>query len=221
MMGGNGSMSFRKFPLSEAAISNDVPKERQFSLGEIGTRKAYNLDDSKRHLNLNEVWFVRCSKKDCQYRTDQGFLKDACTADAVYVSSDGKFYFIEFKAQPSGNIKKKEVWGKAVESLYVASLTLLGAHSMDYIRENAEFVLVAKVISPETENHSPKRVEDIRSDEAFRKFTTPVRGLGACLDGARNPIYFELDRLKKKRLYHDVHTFSEEQFLEWARDRLV
>lgn len=212
-------MSFSKVPLRETARSSDVSDAQQFSLEDVGEIEVYHLD--KDHLSVKDMWFVHCNNRECTYREDHGCMKDFCTVDALYESSNDKFYFIEFKAQPSKNIKKKEVWGKAVESLYAASLTQLGAYSMEDIRKNAEFVLVFKNTSPETDDYYSNRLsEKNKSDQAFRKLTTKIREPAGLLDEERNPIYFELEQFREKEFYRDVHTFSEKQFIAWAKEHL-
>lgn len=140
--------------------------------------------------------------------------KDLRTSDALYKAANGIFYFIKFKAKDSSSVVEGDIWEKAFESLYAASLVPLKDYSMAHIREHAEFLLVVKSFSDKTKGY-------YASSPEYGKISASIRKLAKYLDADGNPIYFRLAQFRKKRLYRDVHTFSEEQFIDWARKHLV
>lgn len=198
--------------LAEASYTKDHDNEpeKQFMLGSIGKVHVCNLD--RCHMKVGEIWKV------CH--NDKGYVgKDFCTADALYeasvrLSCEKTLYFIEFKAQPSHNVDEDSIWAKAFESLYAASLGPLGGWTMEEIRQCSEFVLVVKSITDKTKMYYGTKKD-------FDRISDPVLKWAGRKDGEGMSIYFGLEQFKKRGFYRDVHTFSEEQFLEWARDRLV
>ena len=210
------SFQLPKISLREAAESEDAAFEQMDS--PIWDLPVYSLD---KFPSIKSLWKVKCSircpKETCAYRDELKtpyVQKDLKTADALYLAPDKKIYFIEFKAQPSGNVDDDDICGKAFESLYAAALSALGDCPMEKIRANAEFIVVFKETSDKTRTHYTQK-----SAEGFKEFSKKVQGLAHLLDEVGNPIYFNLDRFKARTFYRDVHTFDQGQFEQWATQK--
>lgn len=205
--------SLAPVPLRLTAASKDAHFEQMDA--QIWNLLVYPLD---KHPSVESLWKVKCSircpKIDCEYREvlKKPYVpKDLKTADALYLAPDGKPYFIEFKVQPSQNVDEDDILGKAFESLYAAALSVLGDCPMETIRANAEFLVVFKETSDKTKAYYTRK-----SDTSFKKVTTPLRKIANLLDNDGAPIYFNLDKFKTAGFYHDVHTFDQGQFEQWA-----
>ncbi len=186
-----------------------IDASRVFRL-KYADEEVYHLD--KICASINKIWRnkpQKCNQKECLFRqiikADYS-PKQFKTVDALKIGRDGRYYFIEFKAQSLDNIGDKNrdwhILGKAIESLFCASLTVLNEKPMKEISEKAAFILVYKRMST-TKPSSPSANEIISeiSERANRKDEFGIE------------IYFGLQQLKSDyRLYNRVHTWSEEEF---------
>lgn len=205
--------------LSDLAYPGEGCKAR-LNLGNFSRIKAYSLDSvgDKYH----KLWMIgrpNCADSPCPNWKQCGRfrLKDFKTADALCICQKegvNAYYFIEFKTQPSGNVRKEELWGKAFESLGAAALTELEEVSMKDIRDHAEFIVVLKTITEETPKY------DKASDQGFKDMTRPLKGYAEEKDNAGAPILFSLQKFVTYGLYRAVHTFDDEQFRKWAEKHL-
>ena len=207
------SFQLPKISLREAAASEDAAFEQTDS--PIWDLQVYSLD---KFPSMKSLWKVKCSircpKETCAYRDGLKtpyVQKDLKTADALYLAPDKKIYFIEFKAQPAGNVDDDDICGKAFESLYAATLSVLGDCPMETICANAEFIVVFKSASDEVKNYYTQK-----SKLDLEKIAKNVQKPGNLLDAQDIPIFFNLDRFKAREFYRDVHTFDKEQFEQWA-----
>lgn len=207
------SFQLPKISLREAAASEDAAFEQMDS--PIWDLPVYSLD---KFPSIKSLWKVKCSircpKETCAYRDELKtpyVQKDLKTADALYLAPDKKIYFIEFKAQPAGNVDDDDICGKAFESLYAAALSVLGDCPMETICANAEFIVVFKSASDEVKNYYTQK-----SKLDLEKIAKNVQKPGNLLDAQDIPIFFNLDRFKAREFYRDVHTFDKEQFEQWA-----
>ncbi len=214
-MGALISKQYLQSTLADVSYTEDHNNnpQKQFILGSIGEICVCGLD--RCHMNVSEIWRIYCSKKGCSYRSKGYFTKDFCTVDALYETSTEprSLYFIEFKAQPSTNVEEGDIWAKAFESPYAAALGPLEGWTMEEIRRCSEFVLVVKNITDKTRGY-------YNTGKDFNRISDPILKWAGRKDGENKSIYFGLEQFREKELYRDVHTFSEEQFIAWAKEHL-
>ena len=217
MSKGSVSFSLPQVLMRKAAQSADAGFDDADS--PVWNIPVYHLD---KFPSVDAYWkvkaSVRCPVENCGHRDEPKtpyVPKNLKTADALCLTPHGGIYFIEFKAQPSKNVEKEDLQGKAFESLYAAALSALGDCPMAHIRANAEFVVVFKRLSDSTKTFYTQQ-----SEADFRKISNPIRGRRGLRDRTGSTIYFDLDRFRKAGYYRDVHTFDETQFLEWATKTL-
>lgn len=195
-------------------------RSTQLDLGDFGRIKAYSLDSvGNAYHTLWKVERASCKNKECPARETcvryrhKGFK----TADALCIcrqEETPKYYFIEFKAQPSQNVTADEIWGKAFESLGAAVLSELGQVPMDKIRSRAEFIVVYR-----TDKESSSAHHDA-SNQIFGEIAISVKRCAGEIDEYGIPIFFGLNKFVKRRVYRAVHTFDEAQFRDWAGKHL-
>lgn len=143
------------------------------------------------------------------------------SADCLAVTKDGEYCFIEFKKATKEALDKiadEEDRGvpfrvslkrKAVDSLAIATLTALQDKTGTAIMNQAIFIVV---FMPST--------QDALSFCEFGKEVMQLAGDADTLSG-KHPVMWELTALKKRGLYHDVHTWPENEFVAWAKEHLV
>lgn len=186
-----------------------APNKKQFQFTK-GNLEVYALD--KLHSHIHEIWFcekAKCSFTDCPHDSERWTHvgKDFCTVDALCEARDGTLCFIEFKNRPSSNLTQEELWEKAFETPYAVFLAMLEEMPMRTFRQKAELFVVFKDLSAKT-------------DEAYRAgISAPIKRLAKETDAQGKPVYFGLTVFRGK-LYRDVHTFSAQEFDEWATQNL-
>lgn len=119
-----------------------------------------------------------------------------CSVDALYEGNDNRYYFIEFKDQPSGNVDKGQVLAKAVDSLVIGCFMFACDKSLVETMTKSVFVLVYD-----------------NPDEKFLNALSELAGSGgAPKDQYGESILFGIDRLVKSSFYSAVHTWTADAF---------
>ena len=86
------------------SLSEASQDDNGFSLI-VSPCQAYKLDDFARKT----------------YRKPGNNVPSACDA---FWESKGKFWFIEFKNQKTGNVNKMDIWKKALNSIFIARMII-------------------------------------------------------------------------------------------------
>lgn len=111
-----------------------------------------SLDDSKA-VNMcdSELKVINFDKMPREYSMGKGWGNMPSSNDALYISEDGKWYFIEFK---NGSVDKSDIFKKIYDSLVI--LIELGIiPDLQFIRDKVYYILVynsdkySKVPKPE------------------------------------------------------------------------
>lgn len=119
-----------------------------------------------------------------------------CSVDALYEGKDNRYYFIEFKDQPSGNVDRDRVLAKAVDSLTIGGYMFANNQTIVDTMKMSVFVLVY-------DNPDEKLLASLSSLAGSR---------GAQRDQYGEQILFGLDRLTASSFYSEVHTWTAEAF---------
>lgn len=167
-------------------------------------------------LDLDAVKDLICAIRDTGYCGAK--LK---SADCLAVTKDGEYCFIEFKKatkEALDAIPDEEDRGvpfrislkrKAVDSLAIATLTALQDRTGTAIMDQAIFIVVFL-----------PSAQDALSFSEFGKEVMQLAGDADTFPG-KHPVMWELSELRKRGLYHDVHTWPENEFVAWAKEHLV
>jgi len=118
----NYSSYEKSLPDLARSSDKDQAQMERFCAG-LDHVRAYDLDKLKAPLNTQR----RSSYK---------------SVDALYQGNDGRLYFIEFKCQPSKNIDKDSVWGKAVDSLAIGGFMFANDQTIVSAMRQSVFILV-------------------------------------------------------------------------------
>lgn len=126
------------------------------------------------------------------------------SVDALYEGKDNRYYFIEFKDQPSGNVDKDRVLAKAVDSLTIGGYMFASNQSLVDTMKMSVFVLVY-------DNPDEKTLNALSSLAGAR---------GAPRDQYGETILFGMDRLATWSFYSEVHTWTAAAFRKHFIDNL-
>ena len=127
-------------------------------------------------------------------KKDRGCLYKSC--DALYVGSDGRYYYIEFKDQPSGNVDRDALRTKAIDSLVIAGLTFAGDKKLFDVMKQSVLIIVY--------NNADDKLLDKLGKAAGNK---------ACrVDRYGESILWGLESLQERSFFNEVHSWSEESF---------
>lgn len=144
------------------------------------TLEKASLDDSnEENMSHSKIKVINFDKIAKEYAKKQKIPKLPTSNDALYISSDNKWFFIEFK---NGSIDKAELFRKIYDSLLML-LELEIIENLDFSRENIYYILAynsdKKAKIPATESleknyrylyslaKTEQRLFDIRKFEKF------------------------------------------------------
>lgn len=165
-----------KKTLPDLALSSDKKQIGRFCTG-LGHVSAYALDKIK--VPLKRL---------------RGSLY--CSVDALYEGRDRRYYFIEFKDQPSGNVDRDRVLAKAVDSLTISGYMFANKQPLIDTMTKSVFILVY----------------DNPDAKLLRSLSSLAGSSGAPTDQYGEKILFGLDRLTKASFYAEVHTWTIDAF---------
>lgn len=174
----SGLQNYLKYRMSftELAASSDKKLIGRFCSG-LDHVSAYSLDKLKVPL-----------------KSLRGSLY--CSVDALYEGKDNRYYFIEFKDQPNGNVDRDRVLAKAVDSLTIGGYMFANNHRLVDTMKMSVFVLVY----------------DNPDEMLLNKLAKMAGSRGAPKDQYGELILFGVDRLAKSSFYSEVHTWTEDAF---------
>lgn len=101
--------------------------------------KKTSLDDSKAvNMCNSELKVINFDKVPKEYSRRKGWANMPSSNDALYISDDGKWYFIEFK---NGSVDKSDILKKIYDSLFI--LIELGIiPDFQFVRDQVYYILV-------------------------------------------------------------------------------
>ena len=162
--------------LPDLAATSDKRQIGRFCSG-LSQIKAYALDKLKKPL-----------------KTQRGSLYRS--VDALYEGNDQRYYFIEFKDQPKGNVERDVVLAKAVDSLAIGGFTFASDQKLVDIMKRSVLVLVY----------------DNPDDKLLNAVSSLAGNRGAPMDQYGESILLKLDRLTGSGFYAEVHTWTIDAF---------
>lgn len=185
----------------------DIFRKNKRSLKELS--KDNSVPANIQYMTTSEVQAIDFDRVKSIYEDNLGLKGDhASSVDAISQTQD-KIIFIEFK-----NGKMKSEIRKVKEKLR-DSVLLFGdivEKTISYTRENAEFVLVYNEEKNPLPNQLTKGiVQEAPSRTAISKMLAQK--------GKQEFILYDLERYKKL-YFKDIHTYTEEEFEEYARNLL-
>lgn len=165
-----------KKSFADLAASSDKKQIGRFCLG-LDRVNAYALDKIKVPL-----------------KTQRGSLYSS--VDALYEGNDKRYYFIEFKDQPSGNVDRGRVLAKAVDSLTISGYMFANDQTLVDTMRKSVFVLVY----------------DNPDDKFLNALSSLAGPRGAPKDRYGEAILFGIDRLATSSFYSEVHSWTADAF---------
>lgn len=173
---GLANYSHYKKSFTDLAASSDKKQISRFCTG-LDHINAYALDKIKVPL-----------------KTQRGSLYSS--VDALYEGNDKRYYFIEFKDQPSGNVDKGRVLAKAVDSLTIGGYMFANNQTLVDTMKMSVFVLVY----------------DNPDDKILGALSSFAGSRGAPKDQYGEDVLFSLNRLTASAFYSEVHTWTADAF---------
>lgn len=157
------------------------------------TLKKASLDETnKEYMCESNMKVVHFDKIPNEYARGKGWIGVPSSNDALYISAQGKWYFIEFK---NGEVKKEQIYRKLYDSLIM--LMEWGIiPNFDFIRENINYILV----------YNSKKYEKIPESPAREQNYAYIRGLAG-----QEKKLFEVDKFEKY-LFNETHTYTKKLF---------
>lgn len=118
------------------AVVNTLP---EILKKHICTLKRASFDETNGiFMCESEMKVVHFDKVPKDYARGRGWDGVPSSNDALYITSRGKWYFIEFK---NGTVKKEQIFRKIYDSL-IMLLELKIIPDIDFIRKNISYILV-------------------------------------------------------------------------------
>ena len=161
----------------------------------ICTLKKASMDTTQKISMCESVLkVVNFDKIPNEYCRGRGWSGVPMSNDALYIDTQGKWFFIEFK---NGTIYKDELYRKIYDSLIILMEWKI-IPDFDFIRENVNYILV----------YNEKKYGKIQNSQArdqnysyFMKLAQEEERL------------FEIDKFEKY-LFSEVHTYTKSGFEE-------
>lgn len=171
-------------------VINVLPKIFQ---NHICTLKRTSLDDTNRTFMCeSEMKVIHFDKIPNDYARGRGWDGVPSSNDALYISPQGKWYFIEFK---NGTIKKEQIFRKLYDSLIM--LMELGIiPDIDFIRENINYILV----------YNPNKADKIHKSSGRTANYSYIFNLAE-----QEEKLFEIEKFEKY-LFNETHTYTPDLF---------
>ena len=167
---------------------------------------------------IEAIAFDDVKRDVCEMR-----VQELRSVDAFFKATDGTYYFMEFKksdktsldtlafekARPVDPKTKRPVTcsyiefsltQKAFDSLAIAGMTVLQNVPVADIMNNAVFIVVRLGNAPTS------------FDELASRITSLATG--------GDPVFWGLNKLKKNGFFRGVHTWTETEFVPWAKKHL-
>lgn len=150
-------------------------------------------------MTKSQVKTINFDKVKEKYIWGMKLTNTPCSNDALYITPDGEYYFIEFK---NGKMTKAKVFGvynKIYDSLLIFN-DIIG-ENISFCRENVNFILVY--------NEEKNPTDDIAGGE------NPRVAIGKHFSRKANKRFVRYDLNRYKKIYFkDVYTYTEKEFDE-------
>lgn len=161
----------------------------------ICTLKKASLDDANReYMCESRLEVVDFDKIPQEYARGKGWSGVPSSNDALYISPDQEWYFIEFK---NGEVKKDQVYKKMYDSL-VMLLEMKIVPDFEFIRNKISYILVYNALKYTKVPDSPGRNQNY--SYFFRLAEQEER-------------LFDIDKFEKY-LFAETHTYTQSLFEE-------
>lgn len=161
----------------------------------VCTLKKTSMDETNNECMCDsKMKVVNFDKIPSEYARGRGWSGVPCSNDALYVSAEGKWYFIEFK---NGEIQKDQVYRKLYDSL-IMLIDLNIIPDFEFVRNNINYILVYNSKKYDKIPDSPER----------------DRNYGYFLELAQQEKkLFGIDKFEKY-LFRETHTYTKSLFEE-------
>lgn len=155
--------------------------------------KRASMDDSKKSFMCeSSMKVINFDKIPNEYSRGKGWLAVPHSNDALYISVDNQWYFIEFK---NGTIDKSDVFRKIYDSL-IMLIELDIIPDFDYARKNINYMLVYN--SDKYPQTPPSKNREATYSYVFRLAQTEEK-------------LFDIGKFDAY-LFNETHTYTKEEF---------
>lgn len=177
-----------------------MTEDKLMSLPEIFSKhictlkKASEDTTNKNPMCGSDIRVINFDRIPNEYARGRGWGGVPKSNDALYISSQGMWYFIEFK---NGNIEKEDIYRKIYDSL-IMLIDLKVIPDFSFVREKINYILVYNADKYGRIPKSPAR-------EANYAYIQRL--------AVQEEKLFDIDKLEQY-LLHEVHTYTKELFEE-------
>lgn len=155
--------------------------------------KTASRDETNRtSMTESMLSVIRFDRMPKEYARGKGWRGVPKSNDALYVSMDGRWFFIEFK---NGSVELSDVYRKIYDSIIMV-LDLGIVSDLDFFRNNGQYILVYN--SKKYGKVSQSQSRDAINDYFFRLAQEEER-------------LFGIEKLEQY-LFKETHTYSKEKF---------
>lgn len=159
----------------------------------ICTIKKASLDDSNKiSMCDSQLKVINFDKIPNEYAKGKGWNSVPCSNDALYISIEGEWYFIEFK---NGSIDKANIFRKIYDSLIMLIESGV-VQDFQFVRDKFTYILVYN--SDKYSKVQEAESRDINYSYILNLAQTEKR-------------LFEIDKIEKY-LFKKTHTYDKESF---------
>ena len=161
----------------------------------ICTINRASLDDSRKEpMTESKLKVINFDKIPNEYSRGRGWAYVPCSNDALYITNEREWFFIEFK---NGSIEKSGLYRKIYDSLIM--LKELGVvPDFQYVRDNFNYILV----------YNSEKYPKIQKSESLRENYSYILNLAKT-----EKRLFEIDKFEGY-LFKKTHTYDKEEFDE-------
>lgn len=155
-------------------------------------RKASYDDKNQEYMCDSGMKVINFDKIPNEYARGRGWRGVPSSNDALYISAENKWYFVEFK---NGEVKKEQIYRKLYDSLIM--LIECGIiPDFEFLRENVYYILVYNSNKNEKIPESTER--DMNYSYIFQRAEQENR-------------LFGIEKFEKY-LFNETHTYTKELF---------
>lgn len=161
----------------------------------ISTLKRISYDDKNSiYMCESDMKVINFDKIPKVYSRGKGWPAVPTSNDALYITTDEKWYFIEFK---NGSVDKSNIYRKIYDSLII--LIELGIlPDFNFVRENAHYILV----------YNSEKYSRIPKSESRDSNFAYIQRLSK-----KEEKLFEIGKFEKY-LFKETHTYTKELFIQ-------
>lgn len=174
----------------------DIFKDNMDTFEEVSKDTDSKVPDS---MTKSQIKTINFDKVKEAYIKGMRLTNTPCSNDALYITKDGEYYFIEFKNGKMTRDKVFNVYNKIYDSLLIFN-DIVG-QNISFCRDKVNFILVYNESKNPNEDMGQEENPRIKIGKHFSK------------KAKKQFVRFDLNRYKKI-YFKDVYTYTEKEFEE-------